>query len=261
MMVASFFVTEKLSNQDLDKVAELSTEEMQRILERSLTDAQVKVDNMVDQVIDHSIEKSMEVVERALDKETNEKMRAITEYSDTVLESIHKTHNEVMFLYSMLNDKHSELTKYAGNLAQLAIHLEELQENIQKTVSESDDILQKVRESQQALPASSSIDVAEESLSVEEQEEILEEQVQLKNTYYTLTDGSSIAIGECLSYDLPESEIYRRIIRSSERMAPQRDFSFGTGDSCVTKIKKRHMNLNRLRKLQFLNHFQKLQKI
>ena len=66
MMVASFFVTEKLSNQDLDKVAELSTEEMQRILERSLTDAQVKVDNMVDQVIDHSIEKSMEVVELSL---------------------------------------------------------------------------------------------------------------------------------------------------------------------------------------------------
>ncbi|MCI9632930.1 MAG: hypothetical protein HFH18_06755 [Ruminococcus sp.] len=71
-----------------------------------------------------------------------------------------------------------------------------------------------------------------------EGKEILEEQVQLKNTYYTLTDGSSIAIGECLSYDLPESEIYRRIIRSSERMAPQRDFSFGTGDSCVTKIKE-----------------------
>lgn len=141
MMVASFFVTEKLSNQDLDKIAELSTEEMQRILERSLTDAQVKVDNMVDQVIDHSIEKSMEVVERALDKETNEKMRAITEYSDTVLESIHKTHNEVMFLYSMLNDKHSELTKYAGNLAQLAIHLEELQENVQKTLDQSDEIL------------------------------------------------------------------------------------------------------------------------
>lgn len=147
MMVASFFVTEKLSNQDLDKIAELSTEEMQRILERSLTDAQVKVDNMVDQVIDHSIEKSMEVVERALDKETNEKMRAITEYSDTVLESIHKTHNEVMFLYSMLNDKHSELTKYAGNLAQLAIHLEELQENIQKTLEQSDDILDTVQTS------------------------------------------------------------------------------------------------------------------
>ncbi len=176
LMIASFFITEKLTNQELDKIAELSTEEMKKILERNLNDAQVKVNHMVDQVIDQSIEKSMEIVERSLDKETNEKMRVLTEYSDTVLESIHKTHNEVMFLYSMLNDKHSELTKYAGNLAQLAIHLEELQENIQKTVSESDDILQKVQESQQALPASSSIDVAEESLSVEEQEEILEEQ-------------------------------------------------------------------------------------
>ena len=137
LMIASFFITEKLSSNELNKLSELSTEEMQKILERNLNDAQKKVDNMVDQVIDHSIEKSMDVVERALDKETNEKMRVLTEYSDTVLESINKTHNEVMFLYSMLNDKHSELTKYAGNLAQLAIHLEELEQNIEKTIAES----------------------------------------------------------------------------------------------------------------------------
>lgn len=104
LMIASFFITEKLSSNELNKLSELSTEEMQKILERNLNDAQKKVDNMVDQVIDHSIEKSMDVVERALDKETNEKMRVLTEYSDTVLESINKTHNEVMFLYSMLND-------------------------------------------------------------------------------------------------------------------------------------------------------------
>lgn len=176
LMIASFFITEKLTNQELDKIAELSTEEMKKILERNLNDAQVKVNHMVDQVIDQSIEKSMEIVERSLDKETNEKMRVLTEYSDTVLESIHKTHNEVMFLYSMLNDKHSELTKYASNLAQLAIHLEELQENIQKTVSESDQILQKVQESQQALPAPSVPDVAEESLSEEIQEKVFEDQ-------------------------------------------------------------------------------------
>jgi len=152
LMIASFFITEKLSTKELDKIAELSTDEMKKILERNLNDAQVKVNNMVDQVIDHSIEKSMEIVDRALDKETNEKMRVITEYSDTVLESINKTHNEVMFLYSMLNDKHSELTKYAANLAQLAIHLEELQENIKKTVNESDEILQKVQEAQISEP-------------------------------------------------------------------------------------------------------------
>lgn len=148
LMIASFFITERLSNSELNKLSELSTEEMQKILERSLNDAQVKVDNMVDQVIDHSIEKSMSVVERALGKEMNEKMRVLTEYSDTVLQSINKTHNEVMFLYSMLNDKHSELTKYAGNLAQLAINLEELEQNIEKTIAESDEIIQKVQEAQ-----------------------------------------------------------------------------------------------------------------
>lgn len=160
LMIASFFITEKLSNNELNKLSELSTEEMQKILERSLNDAQMKVDNMVDQVIDHSIEKSMEVVERALDKETNEKMRVLTEYSDTVLQSINKTHNEVMFLYSMLNDKHSELTKYAGNLAQLAIHLEELEQNVEKTVAESEEIIGKVQEAQQMRQASTSFDEA-----------------------------------------------------------------------------------------------------
>lgn len=181
MMVASFFIAEKLSNQDLDKVAELSTEEMQRILERSLNDAQVKVDNMVDQVIDHSIEKSMEVVERALDKETNGKMRAITEYSDTVLESIHKTHNEVMFLYSMLNDKHSELTKYAGNLAQLAIHLEELQEQIQNTVDHSDEILSRSQEMPE--PARRTEQVLPEELHMPEAEFFTEEQAAEKSNH------------------------------------------------------------------------------
>lgn len=179
LMIASFFITEKLSNSELKKISDLSTDEMQKILERSLNDAQMKVDNMVDQVIDHSIEKSMEIVERALDKETNEKMRVLTEYSDTVLEAINKTHNEVMFLYSMLNDKHSELTKYAGNLAQLAIHLEELEQNVEKTVAESDEIIQKVQEAQQLqqVPITSAESVLEEA--VLEQEELeLEPQVE-----------------------------------------------------------------------------------
>lgn len=144
MMIASFFITEKLSNRELNRISELSTEEMKKILERNLKEAQLRVDNMIDDAIERSLEQSMEKVERALDKETNEKIQAISEYSDTVLESIHKTHNEVMFLYSMLNDKHSELTKYAGNLAQLAIHLEELEENVEKTISESGEIIRKV---------------------------------------------------------------------------------------------------------------------
>lgn len=146
MMISSFFVMEKLSASEVNRMAELSTEEIQRILERNMKEAERKINNMIDGVIEHSIEMSTEKVERALDKEANEKILAINEYSDTVLESINKTHNEVMFLYSMLNDKHSELTNYAGKLAQLGIHLEELQENVQQTIEKTTDFLEHTQE-------------------------------------------------------------------------------------------------------------------
>ncbi len=223
LMIASFFITEKLSNSELKKLSDLSTDEMQKILERSLNDAQVKVDNMVDQVIDHSIEKSMEIVERALDKETNEKMRVLTEYSDTVLESINKTHNEVMFLYSMLNDKHSELTKYAGNLAQLAIHLEELEQNVEKTLAESDEIIQKAQEARQeqqvsATPAES---VAEEVvLEPEEAEPETQEEEQVNHNQLILEkykDGkSAIEIARELGLGVGEVRLVIGLFREEE---------------------------------------------
>ena len=64
---------------------------------------------------------------------------AINEYSDTVLEQINKSHNEIMFLYSMLNDKHKELTDLAGELSSLPNTLKsvtpELQKRYEETVS------------------------------------------------------------------------------------------------------------------------------
>ncbi len=173
MMVASFFVMEKLSNKEVSKMAELSSEEIQRIMDRGMKDAEQKISDRIDEVIEETIEQSKEEVERALDKETNEKIKAISEYSDTVLESINKTHNEVMFLYSMLNDKHSELTTYAGKMAQLAIHLEELQGNIEQTIEKSQEFLEQPLEKSEPSEETAKI--------IEEIEEKTEQQVQEKN--------------------------------------------------------------------------------
>lgn len=60
-----------------------------------------QVDIAVDDVLDEAVEKT----EIVLDKLTNEKIMAVNEYSDGVLGEINKNHNEVMFLYNMLNDK------------------------------------------------------------------------------------------------------------------------------------------------------------
>ena len=60
-------------------------------------------------MVDDSVDLSLNKIQRSLDKETNDKMMAIQEYSDTVLKDLEKTNKEVTFLYSMLGDKHNEL--------------------------------------------------------------------------------------------------------------------------------------------------------
>lgn len=121
MMVGSFMVTEKLSGKELDKISELSQNEIKRILEKKLENAKVSIEEQIDTAIDDSMNK----VERGLDKETNEKMKAIGEYSDTILEQMNKTHSEIMFLYSMLNDKQAELTELSGQIGRLAADVEQ----------------------------------------------------------------------------------------------------------------------------------------
>ena len=45
----------------------------------------------------------------ALEHLSNEKIKELSEYSDTVLADINKNHTEVMFLYDMLNEKNKEV--------------------------------------------------------------------------------------------------------------------------------------------------------
>ena len=111
-LIGSFLVKDKLSPKDRDKIAALSEEELKILVEKQIDNAR----NTIDDAIEEETLKSREATKRDLEKETNEKIMAINEYSDTVLEQINKSHNEIMFLYSMLNDKHKDLTDLAGKI-------------------------------------------------------------------------------------------------------------------------------------------------
>ena len=166
-MVGSFFITERLSPSELNKITELSKDELGRIIDGALADAKSKVEESIEAQIDASSEQ----VERALEKETNEKIMAISEYSDTVMENMNKTHNEIMFLYSMLNDKHTEMTSMTGDLQRLAADIRNLQENlsakagtsIRKPVAESHVVQQPVMKQNAVVqPMTETIDVQPE---------------------------------------------------------------------------------------------------
>ena len=132
-MIGSFFVTEKLSPSELNQIAELSEEELKRIIDRGLKNAETRIEDAIDEQVDQSSEK----VDRSLEKVTDDKIMAISEYSDTVIESMNKTHNEIMFLYSMLNDKHTELTGMAADLQRLAADVRSLEEKAPLTAPQA----------------------------------------------------------------------------------------------------------------------------
>ena len=126
--VASFFIAEKLSPGELNKIGELSNDEIQRVMERELQ----KVSGDIEGKVEEKVEEALVNSERSMEKECNEKIMAISEYSDTVVESMNKTHNEIMFLYSMLNDKHTELTQFSSKLQELVNELEKKDEEIEQ---------------------------------------------------------------------------------------------------------------------------------
>ena len=125
-LVGSFFVSDKLSQKDVDQIAKMSEEELRVILDRQLEKAKAEIQNAIETGIDETTEET----KRALEKETNDKINGISEYSDTVLESINKSHNEIMFLYSMLNDKHKDLTDLAANLQNLTTNLHDVEQQM-----------------------------------------------------------------------------------------------------------------------------------
>ena len=79
--------------------------EVRRITDMELDSMKLKVKEATDGSIEYAMEKS----ERALEKISNEKIMAVSEYANTIMDEINKSHKEVMFLYDMLSDKQVDL--------------------------------------------------------------------------------------------------------------------------------------------------------
>lgn len=103
LIVASFVFKDSLSGGESGNV--MTEEQIERLLESRFRQERSRLED--------ETEKSADLIrnqtERELEKLSNEKIMAVNEYSDQVIDQINKNHNEVLFLYSMLNDKQKEL--------------------------------------------------------------------------------------------------------------------------------------------------------
>lgn len=147
-LIGSFFVSEKLSKADLEEMKKMSDEEIKVIIDSKMQDAASQIDERLQEKVDLATAQ----MERSGEKETNEKIMAISEYSDTVLSSMNKSHDEIVFLYDMLNEKQERVTELIKELtlmqSAVAQMEETLDDKLQKTgvsMEEEAEVLQQER--------------------------------------------------------------------------------------------------------------------
>lgn len=84
----------------------LAAGEIKELVDEEVRRVRSEISTMGEEEMSQRQERS----ERSLERVSNEKIMAVSEYSDTVLEEIRKNHQEVVFLYDMLSDKHEKLS-------------------------------------------------------------------------------------------------------------------------------------------------------
>ncbi len=113
---------EKVSKESLQD----AKEEIKKIVDEAVKEANSNIEDNVKEISDYNVEKA----ERAMERLCNEKIMAINEYSSTVLESIDKNHQEVMFLYDMLNEKHNVIRETAASVDKAAKEVKQTAQDV-----------------------------------------------------------------------------------------------------------------------------------
>lgn len=127
IFILSFFLPEKKMEISRETQS-VAREEIASMVEKEMDGIKDHMDDVVEEAVSYAMEKT----ERSLERLSNEKIMAVSEYSDTVLAEIHKNHEEAMFLYDMLNNKHNNLKNTVSEVNRTVKEAEETVSNFQK---------------------------------------------------------------------------------------------------------------------------------
>ena len=164
IFAASFFIKDKGSARS-EKDLEKEQKEIRQLMERELDGMKLKVNDVTDETVEYAMEKA----ERSLEKVSNEKIMAVSDYSNMVLEEIDKSHKEVMFLYDMLSDKQADVKNSVRKAEATVKEVEDLSTAAQTSSEEfrrnlDDYSTRKINEVKQAADDFSALSFAPEPL-------------------------------------------------------------------------------------------------
>lgn len=178
IFVASFCIPvrqEKLK----EEAKNLAADEVKSLVADELENVRGKLTELSEEEMQQRIEKT----ERSMERISNEKIMAVNEYSDTVLEEIHKNHEEVVFLYDMLKNKKESLSESFGradqDLQEILQQVKDseitVQENLKELSENLKELEKKKAEIEDAVRAAAK---QKEAAAEREKERILEERTE-----------------------------------------------------------------------------------
>ncbi|MCI8409215.1 MAG: hypothetical protein HFJ09_08115 [Lachnospiraceae bacterium] len=120
----SYVVSEKIIDRNTSGQNDISFD--QSTIDNIWKEKEEELCKNLDMKIQERADETINYVDDKLAHVSNEKIMALSEYSDQILEQIDKNHKEVVFLYDMLNEKESEMKDFVQEIDKSKVVLEEI---------------------------------------------------------------------------------------------------------------------------------------
>lgn len=199
VIVASFVFSSKSDEDTMHNVKDVTfTDKQKEDIKKQIMD-----------ILDEQTENVKEQTEISLDKLSNQKMLEMNEYSDTILQEINRNHNEVMFLYDMLNEKKKEIN---NTVRDMNITKKEIEKS--KTVPKKQTVIDSIKDMSEDTGGF----MASEELLKEEQKDIDTRKKDILNQLDAVVE----AVSDDVSADLEAVEKKPKKRTSTGRTAAKR---------------------------------------
>lgn len=199
VIVASFVFSSKSDGDTMRNVKDVTfTDKQKEDIKKQIMD-----------ILDEQIENVKEQTEISLDKLSNQKMLEMNEYSDTILQEINRNHNEVMFLYDMLNEKKKEIN---NTVRDMNVTKKEIEKS--KTVPKKQTVIDSIKDMSEDTGGF----MASEELLREEQKDVDTKKKDILNQLDAVVE----AVSDDVSADLEAVEKKPKKRTSTGRTAAKR---------------------------------------
>lgn len=199
VIVASFVFSSKSDGDTMHNVKDVTfTDKQKEDIKKQIMD-----------ILDEQIENVKEQTEISLDKLSNQKILEMNEYSDTILQEINRNHNEVMFLYDMLNEKKKEIN---NTVRDMNVTKKEIEKS--KTVPKKQTVIDSIKDMSEDTGGF----MASEELLREEQKDVDTRKKDILNQLDAVVE----AVSDDVSADLEAVEKKPKKRTSTGRTAAKR---------------------------------------